>query len=116
MFPWLGERPIGSIEPPAVLEALRRVEDRGAVETAHRIRSIVSQVFRFAEGSGWAAEDPARILGKALRPIVQRHHASLVTPRAGGALMRAIAGFLRLRIPEQSRDVRAVMEEKREEP
>ena len=116
VFPWLGERPIGSIEPPAVLEALRRVEDRGAVETAHRIRSIVSQVFRFAEGSGWAAEDPARILGKALRPIVQRHHASLVTPRAGGALMRAIAGFLRLRIPEQSRDVRAVMEEKREEP
>ena len=37
VFPWLGDRPIRDIKPPELLSVLRRVESRGALETAHRL-------------------------------------------------------------------------------
>jgi hypothetical protein len=37
-FPWLGRRPVGEIEPPELLACLRRIEARGAIETAHRVK------------------------------------------------------------------------------
>ncbi|WP_157073011.1 tyrosine-type recombinase/integrase, partial [Candidatus Magnetominusculus xianensis] len=45
VFPWLGERPVGAITAPELLAVLRRIEDRGALETAHRIKSSCGQVF-----------------------------------------------------------------------
>ena len=47
VFPWLGRRPIGEIKAPELLQCLRRVEGRGAIETAYRIRQACGQVFRF---------------------------------------------------------------------
>jgi hypothetical protein len=52
VFPWLGRRPIGEIKAPELLHCLRRVEARGAIETAHRIRQACGQVFRFGVASG----------------------------------------------------------------
>jgi hypothetical protein len=37
LFPWLGSRPVGQITPPELLTCLRRVEKRGALDTAHRV-------------------------------------------------------------------------------
>jgi hypothetical protein len=47
VFPWLGSRPVAGITASELLAVLRRVETRGAVETAHRIKQICSQVFRY---------------------------------------------------------------------
>jgi hypothetical protein len=46
VFPHIGERPIGEIEAPELLEVLRGVEDRGAYDLAHRMRQICGAVFR----------------------------------------------------------------------
>jgi len=48
VFPWLGPKPIAAINAPDLLSVLRRIEDRGAVETAHRIKQTCGQIFRYA--------------------------------------------------------------------
>lgn len=57
IFPWLGSVPITDIKPMAILVCLRRVEDRGTIETAHRVLQIVGQVFRYAVATGRAERD-----------------------------------------------------------
>lgn len=69
IFGEIGDLPIASIKTPKLLQVLTRVEKRGAVETAHRLRSRLSSVFIFALGSGLVDSDPAASLGKALAPI-----------------------------------------------
>ncbi|WP_245652512.1 tyrosine-type recombinase/integrase [Novosphingobium capsulatum] len=68
VFPAIGSLPITSIRTPTVLAALEKVERRGAVETAHRLRSRISSVFVYAIGAGLAESDPAAGMGKALQP------------------------------------------------
>jgi hypothetical protein len=46
VFPWLGRRPVSEIDSPELLACLRRVEARGAIDTAHRVKDSCSQVFR----------------------------------------------------------------------
>lgn len=69
VFPTLGDLPIKSITPPMVLELLKSIENRGAVETAHRIRQRMSAIFVFGIASGLTADDPAAIVQRALKPI-----------------------------------------------
>jgi hypothetical protein len=54
VFPWLGRRPIAEITAPELLAVLRRVEGRGAVETAHRTHQNCGQIFRYAIATGRA--------------------------------------------------------------
>jgi hypothetical protein len=68
VFPWLGERPIGEIRAPELLAVLRRIESRGAQETAHRVKTICGQIFRYAVATGRAERDPAADLKGALPP------------------------------------------------
>jgi integrase len=93
IFPWLGAKTIGDIMPPEVLSALRRIESRGAIETAHRAQQNCSQVFRYAVATGRAQRDPTADLRGALSPVRERHHASITEPKKVGELMRAIAGY-----------------------
>lgn len=93
IFPWLGKRPIGEIEPPEVLALLRRVESRGALETAHRIKTICGQVFRYAIATGRAKRDVAADLKGALPPPKERHHASVTDPKELAPLLRAMDGY-----------------------
>lgn len=92
-LPWLGKRPIGEIEPPEMLAVLRRVESRGHLETAQRLKSLCSQVFRYAVATGRAQRDPTVDLRGALRTPKTRHHASITDPGKVGQLLRAIDGF-----------------------
>lgn len=62
VFPWIGKRPITELSAPEVLAVLRRIDRRGARYTAHRVRSEVSRVFRFAIATGRATNDPAQSL------------------------------------------------------
>jgi integrase len=93
LFPWLGTRPINSIAAPELLSALRRIESRGALETAHRAMQNCGQVFRYAVATGRAERDPTGDLRGALPPVKEKHHASIRDPKAIGALLRAIDGY-----------------------
>lgn len=93
LFPWLGARAIGEIRAPELLAALQRVESRGALETAHRIRTIAGQVFRYAVATGRAERDPAADLRGALPPTSKNHLAAITEPKEVAALLRAIDGY-----------------------
>lgn len=93
VFPWLGNRPIKDITAPDLLQVLRQVEKRGALELAHRIRDYTGQVFRYAVATGRAERDPSGDLRGALPPVKTRHHASVTDPAQIGGLLRAIKGF-----------------------
>ncbi len=90
VFPVIGERPIADIKPPELLAMLRRIESRGALESAHRVRTICGQVFRYAVATGRAERDPAADLKGALPPYKQGHHAALTEPKDVAPLLRAI--------------------------
>ena len=62
LFPWLGKRPIAEIKPQELLQALRRIEGRGALETARRALSECGQLFRYAVATGRMESDPTRDL------------------------------------------------------
>lgn len=93
IFPWLGGRPIADINPPDLLAVLRRIESRGAIETAHRAQQNCSQVFRYSVATGRAQRDPTADLRGALTPVKERHHASITDPKRVGELMRVIDGY-----------------------
>ncbi len=93
VFPWLGARPIKAITAPELLAVLRRVESRGANETAHRALQVCGRVFRYAIATGRAERDPSRDLSGALAPIQERHFASITEPLAVGELLRAIDAY-----------------------
>lgn len=93
VFPWLGTRRIQSITAPDLLAVLRRIESRGAHETAHRALQASSQIFRFAIVTGRGERDPAADLRGALTPVKVTHFSSITDPKAIGDLLRAIDGY-----------------------
>ena len=93
ILPYLGKRPIDEINAPELLASLRRIENRGALETAHRVKGICGQVFRYAVATGKAERDPTADLKGALPPTKAKHHASITDPVAIGGLLRAIDGY-----------------------
>ncbi|MBF0401470.1 MAG: tyrosine-type recombinase/integrase [Magnetococcales bacterium] len=93
VFPPLGTRPISDIKAPELLTVLRRIEERGALITAHRIKQVCGQVFRYAIATGRAERDPSADLRGALPPARGSHHASITDPAKIGELMLAIDGY-----------------------
>lgn len=93
LFPWIGAKPIAKITPPELLTVLRRIESRGALDTAHRAMQNCSQVFRYAVATGRAERDPSQDLRGALAPVKHQHYASVREPKEVAALLRAIDGF-----------------------
>ena len=93
LLPHLGARPINDIRAPELLAALRRVEARGALVIAKRLRQIAGQIFRYAVVTGRAERDPSGDLRGALKASPERHHAALTEPAAVGGLLRAIDGY-----------------------
>ncbi|MDD4338228.1 MAG: integrase arm-type DNA-binding domain-containing protein [Syntrophales bacterium] len=93
IFPWIGKRPIAGIKAPELLSVIRRVESRGVLETAHRIRMIAGQVFQYAVRTGRAERDPAADLKGALAPLKVKHYAAITDPKEIGSLLRAIDGY-----------------------
>jgi integrase len=93
IFPEIGAMPISEIGPRDVLAALTKIEERGAVESAHKIKQICGQVFRFAVSVGLAERDVTADLRGALAAIPRTHYASITEPPAVGALLRSIEGY-----------------------
>lgn len=93
IFRCIGDRPISEITAPELLAVFRRIESRGAHETAHRARFVCGQIFRYAVATGRAERDPAADLKGALTPLKTRHHAAITDPKEVAALLRAIDGY-----------------------
>jgi integrase len=93
LFPWVGSRPINEVKAPELLMALRRVESRGALESARRLRIICGQVFRYAVATGRAERDPAADLRGALPTPNERHHAAITDPKEVAPLLRALDSY-----------------------
>lgn len=93
IIPWIGKRPTKEISPPELLAVLRRIEARGAVETAHRAMQNCGQIFRYGIATGRAERDPAADLRGAIPPTKVQHHPSVKDPKAIAKLLKAIDGY-----------------------
>lgn len=93
LFPWIGGKPISELTAPEVLAAVRKIEDRGALETAHRALSNCGQVFRYAIATGRASRDISADLRGALTPVKTEHFPAITEPKQVGALLRAMDGY-----------------------
>jgi hypothetical protein len=92
-YPRIGNRPVAKITAQEVLITLRAVEATGRYESARRMRSVLSRVFRYAIATTRAERDPAGDLRGALTVPKSRHLSAITTPNGAGELMRAIEGY-----------------------
>ncbi|WP_242890518.1 tyrosine-type recombinase/integrase [Stenotrophomonas maltophilia] len=93
VFPWIGGRSVAELAAPDFLRVARRIEERGAIESAHRIMQNCGQVMRYAVATGRTDRNPVADLRGALAPPMERHHAAITDPRELGGLLRAIDGY-----------------------
>lgn len=95
VYPWIGDRPIGSLVAADLIRIIERIEQRGAMDIARRVHNIMGRIFRYAVGRGLATRDPSRDieLKDILPPADVQHHASVTDPKEVGGLLRAIDGF-----------------------
>ncbi len=93
IFPWLGNRPIAEIKAPELLACLRRIENRGALETAHRALQNCGQVFRYAIATGRADFDISGFLKGALPPYQPKVRAAITDPKKVAELLRSIDSY-----------------------
>jgi integrase len=90
LLPALGPLTIAKILPAQVLPLLQAIERLSQHETAHRVRQLASEIFRYAVITSRATSDPASLLGGALTPVQVQHHPTQLDPPAVGALLSAI--------------------------
>ena len=93
IFPIIGSKSIGSVTPPELLGALRRIEAKGVIDTAHRTLQSCGQIFRYAIATGRAERDIAADLRDALTPAKHTSFATITDPKAIGALLRDIDAY-----------------------
>ena len=93
ILPNLGTKQINEITAPELLAVLRKIEDRGYIESAHRVKQICGQIFRYAIATGRMERDPAADLKGALTPPKSKRMASIIDPKGVGGLLRAIDDY-----------------------
>lgn len=93
MVPDLGALPVADITPAQLLASLRKVETKGHLETARRMRSLAGRIFRYAVATSRATGDPSALLRGALTTPKVKHHSAIIDADQVGALLRAIDGY-----------------------
>jgi len=93
IYPHLGSMPVTDIEPPLVLQVLRKIETKGKHETAHRMRQRISQIYRFAISEGRATRDPAADLRGLLKAVPAKNRSAITKPEELGGLLRAMEAY-----------------------
>ncbi|MEZ4330418.1 MAG: integrase arm-type DNA-binding domain-containing protein [Myxococcota bacterium] len=93
LFPRIGSRPVNQLQAPEILEAVRRIASRGAIETAHRALWGIGQVMRFAVQTSRAPGDPTPALRGALPPAARDHFAAITDPDDLGDLLVSLEAF-----------------------
>lgn len=93
IFPWIGRKPIADITAPDLLAAVRRIESRGALESAHRALQNCGQVLRYAVATGRAVRDVSADLRGALPPVKEAHLAAVTEPKQVAPMLRAFDDY-----------------------
>jgi len=93
LFPYIGKLPIATVTPPMLLDALRKCEKRGAIESAHTLRQTAGQVFRYGIQTGRCERNPSQDLQGALKPVTIKNMAAILEPDKVGSLLRAIDAY-----------------------
>lgn len=93
VYPYIGGRPVAELTAPEFLRVGRRMEERGALESAHRVLQTCGQVMRYAIATGRADRNPVADLKVAIASPAERHHAAITDPAVLGGLLRAIEGY-----------------------
>ena len=93
IFPWLGSTPISKVKAPELLKTIRRIEKRGAFETAHRALSNCGQVFRYAIATGRTERDLSYDLRGALEPVTKQHFSAVTEPKQVAKLLRTLDSY-----------------------
>lgn len=81
IFPWIGGQPISDISPQKLLGVVRRIEEREALETAHRALGNCGQILRYAVATGRTERDPTQDLRGALQTVKSKHFAAVTDPQ-----------------------------------
>lgn len=93
IFPWIGGRPIAEVTASELLATVQRIENRGALETAHRALQNCGQVIRYAIATSRAERDPSQDLRGALPPVKGTHFAAVTEPKKVAEVLRTIDGY-----------------------
>jgi integrase len=93
LFPCIGKQPINAITAPELLKALRKIESRGAIDTAHRAKQIAAMIFRYAVATGRAERDPSTDLKGALAKPKKTHFSAVTEPSEVALLMIAVNSY-----------------------
>lgn len=93
VFPSIGARPVTAIKPRDVLAAVQKMEARGVIESAHRVKQICGQVLRFAVACGLLERDVTADLKGALSKAERGNYAAITEPKQVGGLMRSIYAY-----------------------
>lgn len=93
LFPFLGSRKAGDIEPVELLAVIRKVEERGALDVAHRVLTTARSVWRYAVATARASRDITGDIAGALTPHHGKHFAAITKPNELGVLIRVIRGY-----------------------
>lgn len=93
IFPWLGKKDISRITAHEILVCVQRIENRGALETAHRALQNCGQVMRYAVATARAERDPTSDLKGALPPVQEKHFPAITEPKQVGELLRTFETY-----------------------
>jgi len=93
VFPYIGGKPVAEISAREVLSVCRRIEERDAIETAHKTKGNISQVMRYAIATGRADRDPCPDLRGALKPTVTKNMPALTEPAKVAELLRMMEAY-----------------------
>ncbi|MDQ2076082.1 integrase arm-type DNA-binding domain-containing protein [Marinimicrobium sp. ABcell2] len=93
LFPWLGARSVSDITSLDLLTCLRRIEARGANDTAHNARQVFNQIFRYARITQRTTNEPERDLQGALAPKGVKHRPAITDPEKFARLLLAIDNY-----------------------
>lgn len=93
VYPVIGNRPIKEITRGEIIALVRRVESRGVIETADRIKIYCGQIFRYALNLELIHQNPITDMRDVLSKREAGHHAAITDPKKLAGLMRAIDGF-----------------------
>ena len=93
ILPFIGSLKLTDIKSPVILKLCRQIENKEFIETSHRVRALIGQVFRFSIASGWCENDPTQALTGALTPTRHKHMSTLTNPAEIAILMRSIKAY-----------------------
>ncbi len=91
--PYIGKMPASTIKAPDILYVLKKIEARGAIETAHRAKHVIGQAMRYAIATGRAERDYTPDLKGALQTPIETHLAAITEPKKVGRLLCMLDGY-----------------------